>query len=381
VSNVDAERFASLTHAYGPATDTPGHLAALRAADDNAQAAAMEHLWSAVIHQGTPWTATPLAATTVAELLTDAPPASPALRANLLDFLAAVAEAGRYGDLSHAEILLRAYPPGRDVDAEADAMVAAGDEELLWEDDVLGGALHARTVLGCFDVVPNLLAAATAGLSDHDPSVRSAAANAVAQCCQTLDDQPGPLAERLALLAASAEPDERATHLMAMGRLGLAPREYLLDPHPGVRACAALAPALAHDNVATAEILAALVDPVASEEWFTNRPPQFDGHIRFALVAAAIDRVSDFEQLLPAATAIARIAHKFTVNSDWGPLLRAAFPHGAPTNGLSDPQRRYLAALVDNPDLWDPRFGNASVVFGQLGLPYDRDACHALASE
>lgn len=98
------------------------------------------------------------------------------------------------------------------------------------------------------------------------------------------------------------------------------------------------------------------------------------------MVAAAIERVGDFERLLPAAVALARIATKYTVDFDWGPLLLAAFPDGALPERLSEAQRRNLSALVDNPDLWDPRLGNASLVFKRAGLPYERDACRALVT-
>lgn len=376
--NVSAEQFASLIHAYGFATDTPGHLAALRDGDDDARAAAMEHLWSAVIHQGTPGTATPPAATAIAELLVNEPPSDAGLRAELLEFLAAVAEAARPHGHSQADLVTLAHPERRDVDAEVAAFAAAGDDEGLWEDSVLVQALYARSVLGCAEVVPRLLSAATALLDDRNPRVRSMAAYAATECCRVLGESPGSLVEKLATLAASAEPDERAAHVLALGELGLAPREYLHDPHPGVRACAALAPSLAQDEAATAEILAALADPAACDDWFRNPPPQVGGGIRFTLVAAIIERVKDFSRLLPAAVAIARIATKYTVNFDWGPLLLAAFPDGALPDRLSDSQRRYLGALVDNPDLWDPRFGNAFLIFKQAGLPYDRDACRAL---
>ena len=43
-----------LHHAYGPATDTPAHLRALVEGDPEARDKAMAHLWSAILHQGTP---------------------------------------------------------------------------------------------------------------------------------------------------------------------------------------------------------------------------------------------------------------------------------------------------------------------------------------
>lgn len=51
--------WAYVFHAYGPATDTPSHLLALAAGDDVARAAAVAHMVSAIVHQGTLWPASP----------------------------------------------------------------------------------------------------------------------------------------------------------------------------------------------------------------------------------------------------------------------------------------------------------------------------------
>ncbi|MEV8517069.1 hypothetical protein [Dactylosporangium sp. NPDC051484] len=381
----DHARFGSLLHAYGRADDTPGHLAALAGGDPQARDAALGHLWSAVMHQGTPWTVTPPAAAAVAALLADPRPAAPldaGLRSNLLSFLAAVAESAQPG-FDAAELAAMAHPPGRDVDAA----LAAGeaDDEEIWADEELANALYARALLGCREVVPTLLAAAVPLLGDPDATVRAAAAHAVTACATALGPgaDPGPLGARLSTAASTAGPDERAALVLAMGELGLAPREYLDDPHPGVRACAALAPALADDPAATAELLAALDDPKATEHWFARRPPQLRGHIRFALVAAAVDRVERPERLLPAALAIAAHAGPHTARSDWGPLLHAIFaPGSVPGTGgaLSAAQRHYLHALVANDNLWDPRNGSVGLVFRDAGLPHDREACRAMAT-
>ena len=91
LENTDWSR---LHHAYGRATDTPGHLRALLQEDRESRNKAMSHLWSAIIHQGTPWTATEPAALVVAGLLSDARLDRGApIRANLLSFLASVAAA------------------------------------------------------------------------------------------------------------------------------------------------------------------------------------------------------------------------------------------------------------------------------------------------
>ncbi|BAL91080.1 hypothetical protein AMIS_58600 [Actinoplanes missouriensis 431] len=124
---IDAGRFAGLLHAYGQATDTPAHLDALAGGDPAALDAAVHHLWSAIIHQGTPWTATAPAALVVAALVGDSwmsGPARAGLRADLLGFLAEVAEAGMpFPELTDLE-----PPPGFDLDAVV-AQAVAEDED------------------------------------------------------------------------------------------------------------------------------------------------------------------------------------------------------------------------------------------------------------
>ncbi|MEU8285422.1 hypothetical protein AB0C01_13880 [Micromonospora sp. NPDC048905] len=167
--------YAALLHAYGPAVDTPGHLAALAGDDPTARATALKHLWSAIIHQGTPWTATPPVALHVAALLADPRVTDPGLRAELLNFLAAVAEAGSSTDRDLPE-------PDFDVDAALAQALADGDEEGIWEDGRLQGALYVRAVLGCRQIVPALLATATAAFSDPSPRVQAAAARTIGAC-------------------------------------------------------------------------------------------------------------------------------------------------------------------------------------------------------
>ncbi|WP_238007465.1 hypothetical protein KZZ52_18995 [Dactylosporangium sp. AC04546] len=348
---IDSGRFATLLHAYGRATDTPAHLAALAGADAAARTAALSHLWSAVIHQGTPWTVTPPAAEVIVALLPALDAAD--VRRSLLRFLAAVAEAGS------AEV----EPVETDLSGLDEL-----DEDEIWGEPDLAEALYVQAVLGCRALVPAMRTAAASCLSDEHSTVRAAAAYAIGAC--GAGAEAAALGPRLHALAAEAGPDERATLVLAAGTLGLGARRYLGDPHPGVRACAALAPDLADDPAATAELLAALTDPAAIETWFAQQPPQFPMHIRFTLIDAALARVADPAALLPAALAVVPVAGKWTVNLDWGRFLVAL----APTSALG----AYLAALVERDDFWDPTNGNASLSFRQAGLPYDREACRAL---
>lgn len=83
-----------LSHAYGPAGDTPTHLNALLDGDASARKAAEHHLVSAIIHQGTPWSATYPVALVVLKLLDDPEVAASIApsREAMLDFLGELAD-------------------------------------------------------------------------------------------------------------------------------------------------------------------------------------------------------------------------------------------------------------------------------------------------
>src|SRR4051794_38942196 len=90
---LESTDWSRLFHAYARATDTPDQLRALLREDADSREEAMEHLWGAVMHQGTPSTATGPAALVIVGLLAD-----PRLergypiRERLLSFLVAVAQ-------------------------------------------------------------------------------------------------------------------------------------------------------------------------------------------------------------------------------------------------------------------------------------------------
>jgi hypothetical protein len=407
--------WSALEHAYGQASETPFHLLALVGNDASARSQAVAHLDAAILHQGTPCSATAPAARVVVRLLSDprtaelvedvfpwAPEPRP-LRLALLDFLAGVAEACRF-DTPHQELLGVAYPADRD---EADlqridrdrraAMAELGPDaatrllvdkaeppaalRAAWEDEQYGKAIAARNVLACRQITGELLELVSPFLDDADEQLRTHALNVVVALLAdpALAAVVPALVRRLeTVAAASASMRERATVAIMLGRLGAQPYGLLTDAHPAVRACAALAPAMAADPRATRELLTALADPQTADRWFEEPLPGLDGWFRFALVQAAVARVRDFTELLPAALAVARLASSYTVDSDWGPLLKAAFPQpytaGAP---LSPAQRSFLAALADNPALWEG-VANPRLWLMEAGLPQDRDRCRQL---
>ncbi|WP_406264186.1 hypothetical protein OH779_13780 [Actinacidiphila glaucinigra] len=374
--------WARLFHAYGAATDTPRHLAALRAGRESEVAAALEHLNGAIVHQGTPWPATPPAVRQVAELLAGEHPAG--ARSALLGFLRYAAEAAP-GPAEAEECRARAFPAdGAAIDAWEEAWANADEEEqeALWDGEMADLAV-LRAAVGVFDALPAVHAAAAVHLTDPDARVRAAAAACVAITAAhpALAGGRQEVVRVLTTASRTAGTDERAALAVHLGELGEAPRPLLADPEPAVRVCAALAPALEGDEDADAVLLESLRDPAALDAAFGRTPATFPGRPRFTVSAAVCRRVTDPERLLPAALAVLPLLQWRYPNPDLGPYLPLLFPDGWPAaHAATPPQRAYAAALAAHDTLWDPRGGNRGALFAPLGLPDDRSAWRALSA-
>ncbi|MFJ8230854.1 hypothetical protein ACIQ9E_12980 [Streptomyces sp. NPDC094448] len=156
--------WAALEHAYGPATDTPAHLAGLLDADQGVRSRALDHLHYKVNHQQTLYTATVPAALYVAGILPDPRTDRPVdkkrrdlpgpLRAGLLGWLGSMAD--QVGDEAAEGSRRLGFPP-----EEYPPFVQAGE------------------------IRPLLFVAVAAWTTDRDPDVRDAA---IAACAPLLDD-------------------------------------------------------------------------------------------------------------------------------------------------------------------------------------------------
>jgi hypothetical protein len=253
--------------------------------------------------------------------------------------------------------------------------------EAMVDNEDAVNAFMARAALGCLSAAPILMDALLKAAADGDASCRMQASMGAVRFAkiESLRHHAAQLESRLLSLAQEApNSDERSTYVLALGELGYAPTTFLSDASPAVRMCAALAPSLSTDERAIKELITVLEAHAGDiDGWFVEKPPQFQMRPRFKVVQRLIQPVQDFDRLVNAAIAVARVTNRSCLDFEWGPLLSAAFPK---RNGIieTDAQRRYLRALVENTDLWDPTFGNASVCFQGLKLPYDREACARL---
>lgn len=386
---IDPAHWGSLAHAYGRAVDTPHAVEQLRSGVEQEVREGLEHLWSAVLHQGTPWAVTPHVAMNISGLLTsgafdllvseDQPQWRPQpLRAHLIDFLSGVAEAGTNFE---AEGVFDAPMP-REVEQLAEQRWLGEYEQTVDQEasNLAWGLVAARAHRACRDIAPELLKGMLPFLDDANEDVRISTQAAMPHLLRhrTTQDRVGEVADRLRASLDGASEDERASIALTLGQMGLRPLELLHDAARSVRVAAALAPALKDDDVALAQILDGLTAPPLDEAWFEANMPHLFGRFRFDLVATAIDRCDDLARLLPAAVAVLDRARPMTVDFDWGPLLVKYFPSDRGET-LTSPQRAFLAELVRSEGLWDPRNGNAHKWFQEAGLPRDRKACRRIA--
>lgn len=143
-----------LSHAYGPADDTPQHLRALMDGDAQARRAAESHLVSAIIHQGTPWSATYQVVLFVTDLLND-PEMTASIapsREGMLDFLAEVADFLQQFSADDWEELRKM----------ANAAVHGFSEVIDWSEiatsEKLTNAYHSQAALAISKLEPRVLA-------------------------------------------------------------------------------------------------------------------------------------------------------------------------------------------------------------------------------
>lgn len=391
----DSLDWSRLSHAYGPATDTPVQLKNLLSDDADARETALEYFVGAVLHQETIYSATAPAAVAVSRLVADPRTLTPVshftdlgqpprlLRESLLDFLATFAESAGYerAGVSYGSLAARQSDQVEHVVEclwRGDFKVPASDEVRDRASDVY----EARAVLQARGVLAEIAPRVVAQMTASDPRVRQSAANAAAKIAKAMNnsDFAGGILSTLETIAATADPRDRASLVMSIGELGGDPGAFLDDPEFVVRACAALAPQLANNAKATAVILQAVESPNEIDR-LTDGIPQFQMRARFSFVIAAVERVETFDELLPGALAIAAVGNAYTVEHDIGPLLAKAFPAPyKPGRPLTHSQRTFLEALVTHEDVWSKKLGNPKPWFERVGLLYDREACRGILS-
>jgi hypothetical protein len=301
-------------HAYGPSSDDLALLDDLRRGDDRPQGAdepfwraPYSFLWSALYCGGNLTPATVEGVRYLVRTIGEAEFGGddPTLRVAAIWFLREVAREVLEG-VDRATASRRDEP---DVRAWLTGYLRERRLVLDWTDaDTPGQVLLAAARVDCFDLLPEVYSAVEPLLTAEAPALRGGAALTAA----TLSSHPALVVHRPRLLAhhlaecVSTDAHHRASMLLGAGQLGGAPRAWLRDPHPGVRVCAALAPALADDPEANTVLLAE-----ATRNPAVIGMQGFEGRMALSALpypeAALAERlcatVRDIDRLLPAAIA------------------------------------------------------------------------------
>lgn len=338
--------WSSLSHAYGTATDTPAHLEALVGGSASALSAAQEHMWSAILHQGTVWPATGPAVGWLAERLLEDAFADDERTGWVLRFAAEAARETREAtegepDWTGPTVSLMA----EDDDWEDEAKVAA----YMWD-----GILRMRAVAG------SVREAASRFVVAPSPEVRAAAVDALAQAA-LLEGEPDAARATVAELADSADGPSLTGAVLALGELGEDTTRWLDHPDMAVRVAAA------HGRLADRRARRVIIDALMDPEAFDAAVSRIG---RFEVIGELARSGAPPDELLPVALAQLPPRDRWT-GSDWVPFLVAFRSSPVLTT--------YLAALVGADDIWDPRNGNLSLAFKDAGLPYDRERCAEIA--
>ncbi|MEQ1565921.1 MAG: hypothetical protein ABMA64_09815 [Myxococcota bacterium] len=201
--NVDQVDWKSLSHAFGPATDVPRHLAALASPDAGVREAGLDALYGTIWNEGSLYPATPAAVPVLLALVADDATAE---RPLLLLLLADIGRAAWFGDdpwYVDAQIALAAGVSTLERRLESTDPVEriAATVALAWADD--GAALVRRFGVGDDAERMVTVYALAAGRSPPNPDWLESLA---------LSDEPAlGLAARIGLV--------RAGHAGALGRI------------------------------------------------------------------------------------------------------------------------------------------------------------------
>ena len=389
-SAVEGIDWACLSHAYGPATDTPGHLRGLTSDDAEVRQAAMEHVDSAVVHQYSSWPVTSSALRVIADVMRkvveqdDSTPL-PDLE-DLLSVFMEIAEGANqaadrgvttYSPLTWSQVQVTP------ADVAARHSTLRGEPQVYDEEAI--GRLWEWSMSDLFAVLAELIDVVLPLLDHRDIEIRAWATDLVTELGRSprASAQVPALIELLGERVASAtERHDRVTLVIDIGRLGGDTSPWLDDADQAVRACSAL---YVSTPEATREIIAALANPDCYPVWFAEVSYSIGG-MRHQLLTNLLHRVADLSEILPAAVTTIATGSTLSPEQDWGLLLRVAFPDVEFTPGVQPPpptslnhvQRALLQALVANDSLWTPNATSAHGARMRVGLPHTQDELRSL---
>lgn len=378
--------WSTLSHAYGSAAETPEQIRALVRSDPDDRMNAVEHLWGAVLHQGTIYPVTPFVARIVAEMLCDEALASPArsifdeadaegapVRDSVLMFLKELAESAAFAAKSVRSADFRM------VETDRVREIRAGQ----WTDDDFSDpefeqiydALLTEAAAQCVSDAGSYLQAARPWMLAERQSTRSCAIAACAALSVLVAPSETGEVEAAFRHAAANNAEDRLGLVLALSAMNADTSDFLQSEDQRVRFAAALS-----DGIPAPAALEVLIESLHHyaqlDSWYDDFRESFDGWPRFAFTQQACRRAPHFDSLASVAPIVAQ--HGAYPDSDWGHLLTLAFPDKW-SDELTENQRAFVRALVQAEGVWSiAGGGNRDLAFMKIGLPTDREVLKAI---
>jgi hypothetical protein len=386
---IDGVPWDHLAHAYAAARDAPEQLRSFVLAERSSDEleSAVDWLWGSILHQGSVYSASPPVLWVLVDLLA-AFPDHPATE-DILSGLATLAEGC---------LLMREEP-----DASTDVPVrcnAPGDP--VWEVWVNAPLPHAqdgvpeeyflacRVRASCIAQAVAHAVPVVASCLDHPSDhVRGAAGAAWWSVVQVVPNAPNAKGLLEGMIGnARFEPGVWLSAIIGLDLIGQSVAPLLQDDDRRIRLGAAMAKGTRDMKSSTDELTRALRDLEWLEHTFPQGLAHGDMHLRFHVLSALLERCSPETA---GATVIDALGHlitqrasAFTADFEWGPILLWVFPERRAKLPIRDEemlplpqrlaaaQRVVLDALTKKSDIWDRRWGNASLALRRVQLPHDR---------
>lgn len=386
---IEAVPWPQLTHAYDFAVDAPHHLAAFFEASEphigSDLAEAIDWMWISVLHQGSVYSASVPSVSILVDLL-DLKPDHPA-GVEILGFVDTVAAIVPYSGSPRSES--SATPLRENADPLFETWVGAGVASIEQDRDRFFRAARVRkellvALLGrAIPVIGRLLNSAEIAMRDAAAGALSRIASNVAE----LFDDAASVGLSTVLGDERFGPGAWVSTAMSLRE----PPINLLDhPDRRLRLAAAMNPGLSENRVAINQLIDAMNDVPFLEANFPEGAPTLMGHFRFSVLQAALERVpavrADRQMVDAICNQLATRTTKACADFEWGPAVQWAFAERRVMLPMDDadmealptvltyPQRSVLETMIGIDELWDPRFGNGSLAFRRVQLPYDRQA-------
>lgn len=352
LAGLEAVPWADLTHAYGPASDVPGHLTALTSAEAPSRAEAWRQLDASIFHQGRVFPATSRAIPFLVRL---AQWPQVLERTKILEFLK---------NLSGGRI--ESGPGMPNYEAELAAWHAVQD------------ALHSA-VSAFADL-----------LSDQDPAIRASAAVALGVSATRSEELLEVVFKRM-----GQESDVKvlACEILVLPRLGGAPRlaSYLLHPSKLVQFAAAITTCRSsgeRSEEAITILRNALRDPTPIEDHdlpWGSMGVRSDACLglcglgdgmpddQFAEILEAFQALPDSCAAATVGLELLRLTVGETTHACWDA------PKSAPFGQLTERQRATLTAFARSSAVWDTI--ETRMVLLAHGLPMDQESMRRFVSQ